>query len=315
MWNVELIIMQERVDEVDNKSTFSHVYKVPLDTLYNTFISNDVLPFVFFNKTELVSMKRYTNMADEGNVISLKILDQYTFTFLVENCISNKNFKTFTHRCINSPAMFASYICIFSFFWDSLEHTTIFEFEVRILDSLYKHSILTYVSGHQNKMFKNIEDYIEQHVNPIDQVESISINKNISDVYNYLSISDNMKILFGGLEKVSKISITTTKEPKNTYVINDNSNNTTTKLCIQFISEEDDQKEIDIKILQSSKHTPKQNIKISLIEVNANTTYISFEHNIQEYIDNDVLSSYSRLKKKILWDLKHIIEEEKTPVM
>lgn len=311
----ELIIMQERADEVVNKSTFSHVYKVPLDTLYNTFISNDVLPFVFFNKTELVSMKRYTNMADEGNVISLKILDQYTFTFLVENCISNKNFKTFTHRCINSPAMFASYICIFNFFWDSLEHCTIFEFEVRILDSLYKNSLLSYVSGHQNKMFKNIEDYLEQHVNTIDQVESISINKNISDVYNHLRISDNMKIFFGGLDKVSKISITTTKEPQNTYVINDDNNNTKMELCIQFNSEEEDQKEIDITILQSSKKTPKQNIKISLLEVNESTTYISFEHYIQEYIDNDVLSSYSRLKKKILWELKYIIEEEKTPVM
>lgn len=299
--------MQERKEEVVSKNTFSHIYKIPLDVLYNKFISNDFLPFVFFsNKTELVSMKRYTNMADEGNVISLKILDQYTFTFLVENCISNKNFRTFTHRCINSPAMFASYICIFSFFWDSLEHNTIFEFEVRILDSLYKNSILSYVSGHQNKMFKNIEDYIAQHCNPIEQVESISINKNINDVYNHFKKSDNMKIFFEGEDKVSKISITNKKD--NIYIINDENNSTTTELIMNYHSEED-KKEIDIKILQSSKHIPKQNIKILLIEVNNVTTFISFEHTILDYIDNDVLSRYSRLKKKILWDIKHIIEE------
>ena len=103
--------MQEKhTNEIVSQNSFSHVFNIPFDVFYSTFIEKNFLPYVVFNKSELISMLRDTDMADEGNEITLRIINQYTFTLKVENKISRPNFKSFTHRCINSPTMFASFI-------------------------------------------------------------------------------------------------------------------------------------------------------------------------------------------------------------
>ena len=301
--------MQEKhTNAIVSQNSFSHVFNIPFDVFYYTFIEKNFLPYVFFNKSELISMARDTDMADEGNEITLTIVNQYTVTFKVENKISRPNFKSFTHRCINSPTMFASFIVIFNFFWNSLEKNTVFEIDIKILDSLYKNSILNYVVAHHNKIFKNVEEYFEGNINNLEQCESISINKGINDLWSYLANVDNLRLFFGGVDNVSKVSIQR-KEHSNEYIVVDDIKNSTIHLKINYVSNEEDyDREIDIEVLSSSVKIPKQNITIRVLKIEEKRTFIYFLHNLLQYVDNDILESYCNLKQKILWDLKKTLE-------
>lgn len=301
--------MQEKhTNAIVSQNAFSHVFNIPFDVFYSTFIEKNFLPYVFFNKSELISMSRDTDMADEGNEITLRIINQYTFTFRVENKISRPNFKSFTHRCINSPTMFASFIVIFNFFWNSLEKNTVFEIDIKILDSLYKNSILNYVISHHNKIFKNVEDYFEENINNLEQSESISINKDINAIWSYLSDVNNLRIFFGGVDNVSKVSIQR-KDLSNEYIVVDDIKNSTIHLKIDYVLNEDYDREVDIEVLSSSVKIPKQNIRLRLLEIEEKRTFIYFLHILLQYVDNDILESYCKLKQKILWDLKKEFEK------
>ena len=105
---------------------FVHIFHINIEDLYNKLIDPYFVPDIFFQKSKLVSMKRQTNMADEGNEITLEITADYVFTYAVENSINQPNFKSFTHRCINAHTMFASFIITWNFYWDSVNQVTLF---------------------------------------------------------------------------------------------------------------------------------------------------------------------------------------------
>ena len=94
---------------------FVHIFHINIEDLYNKLIDPYFVPNVFFQKSKFVSMKCQTNMADEGNEITLEITADYVFTYTVENTINQANFKSFTHRCINAHTMFASFIITWNF--------------------------------------------------------------------------------------------------------------------------------------------------------------------------------------------------------
>lgn len=290
-----------------SQNSFSHVYKLSLDLLYSIFISPKFLPYVFFNKSELLSMKKSTDMADEGNEITLRIINQYTFTFKVEKTINKKNFKSFTHRCISSTAMFASFIITFNFFWNSIDKNTLLEIDISITDSLYKNSILNYVQAHQNKLFKNLEEYFESNLSNLEQKESISINCDIEVIWNYLNNIEHLKIFFGGNDKISKIKIKKDESHNNHYIVEDENMNNCLTLQIEYLA--DSKKEININIIKSNIQIPKQKINLQIIKIFEDKTFIIFTHIILQYLDNDILESYSTLKQKILWNIKKEIEK------
>lgn len=302
--------MQENHSTVTvSQSSFSHTFNLSLDLFYSTFISPNFLPYIFFNRTEILSMKKNTNMADEGNEITLKIINQYTFTFRVEKTINKKNFKSFTHRCISSSVMFASFIVTFNFFWNSIDKNTLFEIDISITDSLYKNSILSYVQAHQNKMFKNLEEYFENNISNLEQKESITINCGIDKLWSYLKNIDHLKIFFGGIDKISKIKITQAQSNNNQYIVEDQNVNNCLTLQIEYLEDPDSKKEININIVNSKIQIPKQKINLQILEIFEEKTFIIFTHIILQYIDNDILESYSTLKQKILWNLKKEIEK------
>ena len=204
--------------------------------------------------------------------------------------------------------MFASFIVTFNFFWNSLEKNTVFEIDIKILDSLYKNSILNYVISHHNKIFKNVEDYFEENINSLEQSESISINKDINAIWNYLTNVNNLRFFFGGVDNVSKVSIQR-KDLSNEYIFVDDIKNSTIHLKIDYVfNEEDYDREVDIEVLSSSVKIPKQKITIRLLKIEEKRTFIFFLHNLLQYVDNDILESNCSLKQKILWDLKKELE-------
>ena len=201
--------------------------------------------------------------------------------------------------------MFASYIVTFNFFWNSIDKNTLFEIDISITDSLYKNSILNYVQTHQNKMFKNMEEYFENNISNLEQKESISFNCDIDTIWNYFKNFEN----FGGIDKIAKIKIKQDESNNNQYIVDDENVNNCLTLQIEFLEETDSKKEINISIIKSNIQIPKQKINLRILKIFEEKTFIIFTHIILQYIDNDILESYSTLKQKILWNIKKEIEK------
>ena len=64
--------------------SFVHIFHINIEDLYTKLIDPYFVPDIFFQNSKLVSMKRQTNMADEGNEITLEITADYIFTYRVE---------------------------------------------------------------------------------------------------------------------------------------------------------------------------------------------------------------------------------------
>ena len=270
------------------KSSYAHVFHVNIETLYQTFIHPNFLPLVFFKNTKLVSMERNTSMADEGNKITLNLMNKYTFTFLVEKCVNEHEFKSFTHKCIQSPPTFATYTLTFNFYWDSVEKNTAFQVELDILDSLYKNSVSNFFFNHFSKASKAVEEYFATTLTSIEQVESISINKNINEIWGFIKDYNNIRYFFGYFSK--------------------SNNNISVKYEENGEEEIEIEKEVTIEVISSEIKVPKQRISVILSKIDNESTFMRFKHTLLQYLDSDVIGSYKSLKQKALWEIKKEIE-------
>lgn len=291
------------------KSSYAHLFHVNIETLYQTFIHPNFLPLVFFKNTKLVSMERNTSMADEGNKITLNLMNKYTFTFLVEKCVNEHEFKSFTHKCIQSPPTFATYTLTFNFYWDSVEKNTAFQVELDILDSLYKNSVSNFFFNHFSKASKAVEEYFATTLTSIDQVESISINKNISEIWGFLKDYNNIRYFFGYFSKSNNNISVKYEENSKEVVVNDTILNNVLRLKVSYGEEESEiEKEVTIEVISSEIKVPKQSISVILSKIDNESTFMRFKHKLLQYLDSDVIGSYKSLKQKALWEIKKEIE-------
>ncbi len=63
-----------------------------------------------------------------------------------------------------------------------------------------------------------------------------------------------------------------------------------------------------LQIISSIIPIPKQKIIIKLIKVDEFSCIIIYCHQIMQFLDSDILNSYSFIKKKSLWDIKKLLE-------
>ena len=73
--------------------------------------------------------------------------------------------------------------------------------------------------------------------------------------------------------------------------------------------ENENEKEMLLKIISSIVPVPKQRIIMKLIKINNFHTMIIFKHEIMQYLDYNIIKSYSFVKKKALWDIKTLLEK------
>ena len=79
---------------------------------------------------------------------------------------------------------------------------------------------------------------------------------------------------------------------------------------INNIKENENEKEILLQIISSIIPIPKQRIIIKMIKIKNFNTMIIVKHEIMEYLDYNVIKSYSFVKKKSLWDIKSLLEKD-----
>ncbi len=301
-------LLIEDTEFPENK--YIYIFHVNLDLLFNIFILPEFLPNIFFNKSKITSMKNNTNIAEEGNEIEIETsVNHNKFKIKVINSINTQFYKSFTHDIIEKPTLFAGFTTTFNFFWDSIEQVSILQIVIIIKDTLYKTSIADYMFSRHNHKFKIITDYLEEKFKNFEQSESISINRNISYIWHFLIDYNNIKFFFGdGNNNHIEIGILYDRDNEIEIIDRDKNNKIRVLISSDNNNENENEKEILFQIISSIIPLPKQRIKIKLIKIDEFKTMVFFSHQIMQYIDYDILGSYSFIKKKALWEIKTLLE-------
>ena len=290
------------------ENSYIYIFHINIDLLYNTFITQEFLPNIFFNKSKISSIKNNTNLAEEGNEIEIETsINHNKFKIKVINSINTPFYKSFTHDIIEKPTLFAGFTTTFNFFWDSIEQVSILQIIIIIKDTLYKTSIADYMFSRYNQKSKIISDYLEEKFKNFEQSESISINRNIYFIWNFLIDYNNIKYLFN-----NNLEIGMFHDKENEIEIIDKEKNNEIKVMISLNEnkENENEKEMLLQIISSIVPVPKQRIIMKLIKINNFHTMIIFKHEIMQYLDYNIIKSYSFVKKKALWDIKFLLEKD-----
>ena len=277
-----------------------YVFHDPLEKVYEAITNINTITKLLSPNILIIKVLRETKIDDEGNEIYISILNN-NFTLQTMSTQKVKNIIQYKLRCIHYPLCYCPFEILIQIFWDSIDKITVLHVKITIDDSPHQNELINFFK--QNTVnFKKIEKYLKKTIKNLEENESIFINKDITKVWDFLQILDNLKYFF-------PMNIEINYDNNEIIKIIDLNSKNEMKLTKKEILENPFGKMIiQLEMFESIIPVPKQRIEISLIKVKENLTLIEFKHIILEYIPYDALQSNSNDKQKILKKVKKILE-------
>jgi hypothetical protein len=277
-----------------------YVFHDPLEKVYEAITNINTITKLLSPNILIIKVLRETKIDDEGNEIYISILNN-NFTLQTMSTQKVKNIIQYKLRCIHYPLCYCPFEILTQIFWDSIDKITVLHIKITIDDSPHQNELINFFK--QNTVnFKKIEKYLKKTIKNLEENESIFINKDITKVWDFLQILDNLKYFF-------PMNIEINYDNNEIIKIIDLNSKNEMKLTKKEILENPFGKMIiQLEMFESIIPVPKQRIEISLIKVKENLTLIEFKHIILEYIPYDALQSNSNDKQKILKKVKKILE-------
>jgi hypothetical protein len=288
---------------LDEKKSFYYIFHSPLDKVYNIFKTPSLHCCIFFQNLSLISMKRDSSFDESGNEITVEFNKKYQYKFVVENVINLPYYKSFTHKSTSHPPSVTDFVNTYGFYWNSTDKSTIFKFTGEQEESENPNILLNYIMDNKLYMCQSVENYLMKTLKNLEENESISINRSINDTWNFITDIKNQKLL------CSNQNVTVKKVDDNKIEIVDNNDKSVSSFGISKNCENEDKKQYNLELINSTDSLPKQRIEIILVKMGENQTFLIFKHIILEFIPFDILMSYSPLKKKTLKAIKNSLEE------
>ena len=288
---------------LDEKKSFYYIFHSPLDKVYNIFKTPSLHCCIFFQNLSLISMKRDSSFDESGNEITVEFNKKYQYKFVVENVINFPYYKSFTHKSTSHPPSVTDFVNTYGFYWNSTDKSTIFKFTGEQEESENPNILLNYIMENKLYMCQSVENYLMKTLKNLEENESISINRSINDTWNFITDIKNQKLL------CSNQNVTVKKVDENKIEIVDNNDKSVSSFGISKNCENEDKKQYNLELINSTDSLPKQRIEIILVKLGENQTFLIFKHIILEFIPFDILMSYSPLKKKTLKAIKNSLEE------
>ena len=288
---------------LDEKKSFYYIFHSPLDKVYNIFKTPSLHCCIFFQNLSLISMKRDSSFDESGNEITVEFNKKYQYKFIVENVINLPYYKSFTHKSTSHPPSVTDFVNTYGFYWNSTDKSTIFKFTGEQEESENPNILLNYIMENKLYMCQSVENYLMKTLKNLEENESISINRSINDTWNFITDIKNQKLL------CSNQNVTVKKVDENKIEIVDNNDKSASSFVISKNCENEDKKQYNLELINSTDSLPKQRIEIILVKMGDNQTFLIFKHIILEFIPFDILMSYSPLKKKTLKAIKNSLEE------
>ena len=277
-----------------------YVFHDPLEKVYEAITNINTITKLLSPNILIIKVLRETKIDDEGNEIYISILNN-NFTLQTMSTQKVKNIIQYKLRCIHYPLCYCPFEILIQIFWDSIDKITVLHVKITIDDSPHQNELINFFK--QNTVnFKKIEKYLKKTIKNLEENESIFINKDITKVWDFLQILENLKYFF-------PMNIEINYDNNEIIKIIDLNSKNEMKLTKKEILENPFGKMIiQLEMFESIIPVPKQRIEISLIKVKENLTLIEFKHIILEYIPYDALQSNSNDKQKILKKVKKILE-------
>ena len=277
-----------------------YVFHDPLEKVYEAITNINTITKLLSPNILIIKVLRETKIDDEGNEIYISVLNN-NFTLQTMSTQKVKNIIQYKLRCIHYPLCYCPFEILTQIFWDSIDKITVLHIKITIDDSPHQNELINFFK--QNTVnFKKIEKYLKKTIKNLEENESIFINKDITKVWDFLQILDNLKYFF-------PMNIEINYDNNEIIKIIDLNSKNEMKLTKKEILENPFGKMIiQLEMFESIIPVPKQRIEISLIKVKENLTLIEFKHIILEYIPYDALQSNSNDKQKILKKVKKILE-------
>ena len=288
---------------LDEKKSFYYIFHSPLDKVYNIFKTPSLHCCIFFQNLSLISMKRDSSFDESGNEITVEFNKKYQYKFIVENVINLPYYKSFTHKSTSHPPSVTDFANTYGFYWNSTDKSTIFKFTGEQEESENPNILLNYIMENKLYMCQSVENYLMKTLKNLEENESISINCSINDTWNFITDIKNQKLL------CSNQNVTVKKVDENKIEIVDNNDKSVSSFGISKNCDNEDKKQYNLELINSTDSLPKQRIEIILVKMGENQTFLIFKHIILEFIPFDILMSYSPLKKKTLKAIKNSLEE------
>ena len=285
---------------LEEKRSFYYIFHSPLDKVYNIFKTPSLHCNIFFQNLSLKTMKKDSSLDESGNEITVELNKKYQYKFVVDNVINLPYYKSFTHKSISHPS---TTINTYGFYWNSTDKSTIFKFTGEQEESENPNVILNYIMENKLYMCQSVENYLMKTLKNLEENESISINRSINDTWDFITDINNQKLF------CSNQNVTVKKQGENKLEIFDNDTKSVSTFAINKNGENEDKKQYNLELINSTDSLPKQKIEMILVKMGENQTFLIFKHIILEFIAFDILMSYSPLKKKKLKMIKNCLEE------
>ena len=141
------------------------------------------------------------------------------------------------------------------------------------------------------------------NIKNLEENESISIYKSIDKVWEFISDYNNQKYFYPN--DPVKINII----DKENFEVIDIKNQFIYTFQVTKNEDDDDKKELICELVKT-ENIPKQKVLLNLIRIDDNRCFFIFKHIILEYIPFDILMSYSSKKKKVLRNIKSLLEKK-----
>jgi hypothetical protein len=280
------------VSKCSFKDTIDKVFYVITDFEYYTQIMDG-----FISNINFINGK---NLGELGAEYTFLFEKYFYVNMSVTSVVNTSNYKKFTLKPTQSEIPL-DFEIIQSFFWDSIEQTTLYLKELLVRNSvapLTTEGVEKY-KAEQLEITRRIKKMLELMTIGYEQEDSITIKANSNTVWEIISNLNSfakMVPIFADKIESSQDSI----KVKNKLF--------DCEYHIVLSSDNDCSREIVFETIGDFK--PSHIMSINMLEICEGISFVSVKHKFSDIVSNKLVNKILDFKKNVLFSLKKILEEK-----
>lgn len=293
------------LEDFESNINKTYIYNFPIEEVYKAFTDKDLILKLFEYKIFISNSLRDTFIEDEGNELSIIINGKHTIILKIIKVTKSKYYYQIKAKTIQQSLEYVPFTISFELFWDTVKEVTIFNGQINILKSSSEEKAISIFKEVKIFPTEEIDEYLKNKVKNLEQDESILVNVNIEEFWNFILELQNIQMFLN----IPNTEVS--NEGNNIIKFVDKSNNNIIRLIMREKKIEDSNYTLFLESFDSILTMPLQSMQIQLVKVDDNSTLIIYKNIILDYIPYNALISNSGNKQKILKKIKKILENKK----
>lgn len=293
------------LEDFESNINKTYIYNFPIEEVYKAFTDKDLILKLFEYKIFISNSLRDTFIEDEGNEFSIIINGKHTIILKIIKVTKSKYYYQIKAKTIQQSLEYVPFTISFELFWDTVKEVTIFNGQINILKSSSEEKAISIFKEVKIFPTEEIDEYLKNKVKNLEQDESILVNVNIEEFWNFILELQNIQMFLN----IPNTEVS--NEGNNIIKFVDKSNNNIIRLIMREKKIEDSNYTLFLESFDSILTMPLQSMQIQLVKVDDNSTLIIYKNIILDYIPYNALISNSGNKQKILKKIKKILENKK----